>query len=310
VIGAVDLELAGLARRQHGLWTRTQALSAGASGSLIDRRLRSGAWLRLDTSVYGSPAARATWHRSVMAAVLAERVAIASHRTAAALFALAGFRPGRPHVTIPAGAHARGRLSIAHRSVSLRATVVDDIPCVTIEQVFIDLAQCVSVDRLRMALARRADREPSVIDRVRDRYVELAPRGGRDLRRLRAVLDRFGSGETIKESELERLARHVLQHPELPLVVWQAPFPGREVGACRVDGLIPAWGIVIELDGRAWHARVDDFERDRRRDQAAAAAGLLTLRFTYAQIAYDPEWCLTVLREAGARRAGAILAAG
>jgi len=306
----LDVELSRVARRQHGLWTRAQALAAGASASLVDRRLRSGAWLRLDTSVYGSPAAPATWRRSVMAAVLAERAAAASHVTAAVLHRLDGFREGRPHITIPPGAHARGKLSIAHRNVSCRATVIDHIPCVALDQVFIDLAQCVSLQRLETALARRADRDAGVIDRVRDRYVDLAPRGGRDLRRLRTVLERFGGGDHVHESALEREARRLFQRPDVPPIVWQAPFPGREPGAHRVDGMIPDWGLVIELDGRSWHTRVDDFDRDRRRDQAAAAAGLLTLRFSYSQIVHDPAWCLSILRQTGAQRASAFVNTG
>ena len=48
-----------------------------------------------------------------------------------------------------------------------------------------------------------------------------------------------------------------------------------------------AWALVIEADGRAWHTRVEDFERDRRRDAEAAAAGYLTLRFTHHQLTHE-----------------------
>jgi hypothetical protein len=300
-----DQAIARLARRQHGLWTRQQALTAGASGSLIDRRLRSGAWLQLDRAVYGSPAAAPTWHRSVMAAVLAEPDAVASHKTAAVLHGLHGFRGGRPVVTVPPGANVRGRLAIVHRGVDVRTTVIDQIPCVTIEQVFIDLAPKTSVRRLREALARATDATPDVLDAVRDRFCELAPRGGRQLGRLRAVLEEFGAGEEVKESVLERSMRGLFTRPGIPPIRWQAPFPGRDPGARRVDGVIPDWSVVLEGDGRSWHTRIDDFERDRRRDQASAAAGYLTLRYTYHQIVREPAWCVDTLLEAGTRRAAA-----
>ena len=93
--------------------------------------------------------------------------------------------------------------------------------------------------------------------------------------------------------------------PRVPRIHWQAAFPGQETGPRRVDGLVERWRIVLEGDGRAWHTRVDDFERDRRRDQAAAAAGYLTLRFTYHQIVREPERCLSTLIDAGARRIAA-----
>jgi very-short-patch-repair endonuclease len=237
-----------------------------------------------------------------MAAVLAEPWAVASHRSAARLHELTGFRVGRPEVSIRPGANARGRLAIAHRAVDTLTTNVDGIPCVTKAQVFIDLAPSVSRERLRVALARATDASPSLLDGVRDRYLRLAPRGGRNLRRLRSVLDEFGSGEGIDESELEQRMRRLFTRSDLPPIKWEAGFPGRDAGARRVDGLIEAWRVVLDGDGRAWHARIDDFERDRRRDQAAAAAGYLTLRYSYHQIVNEPAWCLDILRETGAQR--------
>jgi very-short-patch-repair endonuclease len=42
----------------------------------------------------------------------------------------------------------------------------------------------------------------------------------------------------------------------------------------------PDWNLVIEADGRHWHARVEDFEEDRRRDNELATRGIQVLRFT------------------------------
>jgi very-short-patch-repair endonuclease len=298
----VDLAVAALSSTQHGVWNRRQALAAGMSGSAIDRRVRSGRWLRLDTAVYADAAVPATWQRSVMAAVLAEREAVASHRAAGVLHRLEGIRCGRPEITVPAGAHARGRTARVHRGVDVARTKVDGIPCVTIGQVFVDLAQVVTEDRLRTALVRRTSEDRWVLDAVRDRYCKLAPRGGRNLRPLRAVLDCFGAGELPTETELERKLRHLVDEPGVPPVRWQAPFPGRAAGSQRVDGLIDEWRLVLEADGRAWHTRVDDFERDKRRDAEAAAAGYQTLRYTWRQLTAEPDWCLATLLATGAAR--------
>ena len=77
--------LAAIARRQHGSWSRRQALACGFSDKMIRTRIRRGEWLQLDTAVYAHVASLPTWQRSVMAAVLAEPWAAASHRTAAVL---------------------------------------------------------------------------------------------------------------------------------------------------------------------------------------------------------------------------------
>ncbi len=300
---AADLAVAQLSRKQHGVWSRRQALEAGLSPKAILVRTRSGVWVPLDTAVYGHSAAPPTWERSVAAAVLAEPWAVASHRSAAVLHQLDGFRPGRPEVTIKPGANARGRLAIAHRGVDVRSTLVRGIPTVTLDQVFIDLAQCVSEARLRQALSAKAHKTAALLDAVRDRYCNLAPRGGRNLRRLRMALDRFGAGDLPRRSELEVVLARVLRLPQLPPILWEAPFPGRCSGDQRVDGLIPDWALVIEGDGRAWHTRLEDFERDRRRDAEAAAAGLLTLRFTWYQLVHEESWVQGIVLDTGMRRA-------
>lgn len=43
-------------------------------------------------------------------------------------------------------------------------------------------------------------------------------------------------------------------------------------------------GWIVEADGRSWHARVADFERDRRRDHRAQRIGWGTSRFTGADV--------------------------
>ena len=194
---------------------------------------------------------------------------------------------------------------MAHRGVDVRTTRIDDIAAVTLPQVFIDLAQVVSETRLRECLATRAETSGSVLDAVRDRYCELAPRGGRDLRRLRRVLDSFGAGALPTMSELERRLHLVLSDRRLPPIEWEAPFPGRHPGPQRVDGMIREWFLVIEGDGRAWHTRVEDFERDRRRDAEAAAAGFQTLRFSWHQLVDDAAWVRQVVLETGAHRVAA-----
>ncbi len=41
---------------------------------------------------------------------------------------------------------------------------------------------------------------------------------------------------------------------------------------------------IVEGDGRSWHARVADFERDRARDHEAQRIGIEVSRFTMDQI--------------------------
>jgi very-short-patch-repair endonuclease len=54
---------------------------------------------------------------------------------------------------------------------------------------------------------------------------------------------------------------------------------------------------------QAW--RLASAQHDRRRDQAHAAAGLTVLRFTHAQVTFEPEHVVDTLR-AVTRRLGGI----
>jgi hypothetical protein len=137
---------------------------------------------------------------------------------------------------------------------------------------------------------------------VRDRFVALAPRGGRDLRPMRALLERYGNGTVPLASELERVMRDLFTQPDLPQIAWQQPFPWWPDGPNRLDGLLPDWHVILEGDGRAWHTRARDFENDRRRDNEALARGYLPLRFTWHQLNADAAWCLDMLRRIGAGR--------
>lgn len=298
---AIDAEIARLARRQHGVWSLAQATAAGATRSMITTRLQRGEWLRLDTAVFAHLASEPTWRRTVMAAVLAEPWAAASHSTAASLHGLPGFGPGNVHVVVPPGANARGELSVAHRACDTSVVRVDGIPTTTLAHTFVDLSQTASDTKVFEALQTAAIRHPTLIGEIQDIYLRLAPRGGRNLGPLRVMLDELVEAP-VAESVLELRLQEILSAPGIPPVEWQAPFPGRVDGPQRVDGLIRAWSMVVEGDGRSWHTRVDDFERDRRRDAEAAAAGLLPLRYTWAAITNRPDWVRQTVMAAGAHR--------
>ena len=150
-------------------------------------RCDAGEWLRLDHGVYGHVAVPPTWERSLMAAVLAEPWARISHRASAVLHEFHGYRRGRPEVTIRPNANARGALAIAHRGVDVRSTTVRGIPVVTVAQTFVDLAQISSEAKVAAALSHRAAEDRRILEQVRDRYCELAPKGGRDLRSLKSI---------------------------------------------------------------------------------------------------------------------------
>lgn len=111
---------------------------------------------------------------------------------------------------------------------------------------------------------------------------------------LRAMADRRA------ESPLESIARLELVEGGLR-VVPQARFRG--IG--RVDLLVEG-AVVVETDGREFHDNDDAFERDRARDRALHARGLVVVRFTRKEVVSTPGLVLAdTLRVLGALRSRA-----
>jgi very-short-patch-repair endonuclease len=131
--------------------------------------------------------------------------------------------------------------------------------------------------------------------------------GRRGVPHLRRVLDRRTF--TLTDSELERRFLRLVRRAGLPM-----PQTGVRLNGFKVDFHWPELGLVVETDGLRYHRTPAQQAVDRRRDQAHTAAGLTTLRFTHAQVAYDPDEVIAVLTSvferlrpprAGARGRGA-----
>jgi len=67
------------------------------------------------------------------------------------------------------------------------------------------------------------------------------------------------------------------------------PRTQEHVNGFRVDFYWPELGLVVETDGLRYHRTPAEQARDRRRDQAHTAAGLTCLRFTHAQVRFEPD---------------------
>jgi very-short-patch-repair endonuclease len=69
----------------------------------------------------------------------------------------------------------------------------------------------------------------------------------------------------------------------------------------RVDFFWPKLGLVVETDGLRYHRTAASQARDRIRDQTFTAAGLTPLRFTRAQVRYEPAHVQSTLAATAAR---------
>lgn len=70
----------------------------------------------------------------------------------------------------------------------------------------------------------------------------------------------------------------------------------------RLDAFDPGTRTAFEFDGSAFHDAPHQVASDRWRDAELAAAGILTVRFSYRDVTERPEWCRRVALQAMSRR--------
>jgi very-short-patch-repair endonuclease len=297
----IDTTLAQLAGSQHGVFTYRQVLEAGGYRQLVARRISSGDWVHVTHAAYAQRATSLAWESKACAAVLSTPESALSARAAARLHAIGPFGRVPVEVLAPFGSNARGRAYTIHRCrhfEPIARTEVAGIRVLTIAETLGDLAR-----REPRLLVQRITEETILARRVT--IDELAAVASRKLDDwcpggvlLGSVLRDIG-GEAVPESELERRMARLLAGVSTPPVVRQMTMPWWSSGNGRVDFAIPAWRLLIECDGRRWHAKTIDFERDRERDNAATLNGWKVLRFTYRMIESDPEGCVAAIVSLG-----------
>ena len=302
----IDRAIDGLARRQHGVFTRAQAVQHGATRAQIRTRVSRRRWIRLlDSEVFALPSHPGTWLRQCSAATLVVPGGAVSGVSAAALHGFDGFpraaievctRHGTTHDS-PFG-HVRETRTVG------RLTVVDRIRVVSPADVIVQLAARLDAERLGATLDDAARNRRDLLGEVRERYVWLARSRMPGIGDLRAVLAARGEGRPVPTSELNARLHQLLRDARVPEAMVEVSPPWACPGSLVVDVAIPAWRLVVEGDGRAWHTRIDDFERDRERDAIALANGCATVRFTWHQLVHRSTWCRNVLTAIGADRSG------
>jgi hypothetical protein len=285
-------ECARLVDFQHGVIARRQASAVGLDPVIIDALLRSGRWRPLYRGIYAAYTGTPPRESQLWAGVLrAGPGAALSHHTAAEIDGLADRPSTAIHVTV--GCRTRIPASEwqehAPRIVVHRTDRIGDIrhrartpPRTRIEETVLDLTQLTaSFDDAFAWLSRGCGRRlvtPQLLHDV------VGKRG-----RVRWRADILAALPLIADgvhSLLEyRYVRDVEQAHGLPTAERQArlirgvQFPRSQY----LDNLYEPFGVAVELDGSAAHP-VEDRWADIHRDNFCAGLGILTLRFSWADV--------------------------
>lgn len=155
-----DAGLAHDSEARHGIFTRSHALAAGLTDAHIEQHLTTGAWQPVFHSAYRVTGAPTTWQGTLLAACWAGGFrAVASHRSAAALYELAGSREQVAEITCPRWRRARHPGVEVHETKALDPidmTVVDGIPVTTAERTLFDLGAVCSPLVVRIGVRQGA----------------------------------------------------------------------------------------------------------------------------------------------------------
>jgi len=296
----------GFASRQYGVFNNRQAREAGFDKNAIWRRVQSGEWVQLDHSVYCVASASPRWERDMAAAILSRRQAVVAGASAAHLHRLRGFeQAGRPVMMIPTASNARSELARviqAKRFAEIATTGVAGFAVTTLAETMVQIARDLSAFRMEAVfddavLAGKLDL--AAFQPILDREGESRARGLGLVRSM--VADRVPGAPSHDSTFLERRLEMILAGTQVPSWTREYGFSLRGRPS-RVDVFIPEWALVIEADGRNWHARRSDFENDRLRDNTLATHGIQVLRFTYSMLMSDAKDCVSTILRVGALR--------
>jgi very-short-patch-repair endonuclease len=301
-MSSTDQALVALARSQHAVFTGRQAVERGVTRKVLRGRLASGWLTRIDHDVFHVAGTTVTWEAKVLAVQLAAGPgAVASHRTAAALWGLEGFGRGTPEVTVPRGVrfrrdgvrvHSSTDLQLAGRRVRSGIEVTD--PARTV----LDLARRLGDARLLEAIESARRQRLTSWSELLATLAKHARRGRPGIRRLRRVIAANIQQHEATDSNLELLMLVLLREHGLPEPVLHHRLldaHGRLIA--EVDLAFPGLRLAIELDGSVHRERAV-FERDRPRQNGIVLQGWTLLRFTWRDVVDRPDEVVAAVRSA------------
>jgi very-short-patch-repair endonuclease len=288
-----DWALGRLAERQHGHVSRAQALATGMGPGGFDGRVRRG-WLhRVHRGIYRVGHTAPLDYDREMAAILACGTrTVLSHGSAAYLYGMAPRPHGDVHLT---GPDRRSRRGIrVHRSALTPAEVTrrHGVPVAGPARTLVDMA-AEAADLLIERAVEDALRRRLVTRAALEAEASRGRPGSAAIRQLLA-LER---APALTRSEAERRLVQLIRAAGLP-----APDHNLRVLGLEVDMLWRRQGLVVEVDGFAYHSGRAAFERDRLRDARLTARGLRVMRITWRQISARPHAVVARLAEALASR--------
>lgn len=283
-------------RDHDGVITLAQAKQAGLSQDAVNRRVRSGRWLRCSRGVYFADDRPFTDAARTRAAVWSlGPSATASGLAAAWWHGVTKYAPETIEVTVPKVSNFRRRHAVRIRRRDLDPHDIVERRGLRVTAVALTVVE---------AAARRGG-GAKLMDNALQRHTELRDLWRAHLRNkgrhgspaARRLLIAAADGA---RSEAERLLIRLLR--EAQITGWKANY---RLGRYVIDVAFPAHQLAIETDGWAFHSAQEDFQKDRVKQNEIALMGWQVLRFTWLDLTEYPQRVIAEIRFAIECRSGA-----
>ncbi len=296
----LDRELARFAEHHHGAFAAHHLDELEFSREARAVRVVAGRWLAVHEGVFRVAGSPVTWRSELMAACWAGGSrALASHRSAGALWSLPSGRTDIAELTCPRWRRARHDGLVVHESVvidDVDRAEADGIPCTSVARTLFDLARKLSPAMLDANIDDAMRRGLVTLDELRNTSGRLATKGRPGGRRFRQAIEARSDAAALPDSVPERLLAGMLVRQGLPAPQHQFVIRDAAGGfVARVDLAYPAWMVVVEYDSVAHHTGTPAHLRDSARRNTIGDLGYAVLTATSAD-----------LKNRGTRLAGSI----
>lgn len=294
-------ELIRFATARHGVFTRGEAKALGCSDGMLHRLTAQGEIERMLPRVYRfTTALRTRKQRAKAATLFAGESSWLSHRSAAAHLNMIDRPPQVVELLTMGGARSRRGLTIRKvREMPTSDTrTLDSVPVTNTHRTIVDLSTVLDHNALESVLDDCLYRGLVELGRIQARLDSLGGPGRPSTRTLRQLLAARGNQLAMPLSVLENKFLRILRRAGLDEPDKQVPVQSDTGKMWRLDFVYPGQKVLIEVDGRRFHAARRRRKEDMRRDNVMNVRGCTVLRFSWEDVVTDPDYVLGLIRGA------------
>jgi very-short-patch-repair endonuclease len=283
--------LSALAGRQFGLVTYEQLVGLGFSRFEIRSLVNRGLLHRMHHNVFAFGHPRVVSHARLLAAQLTcGGSSFLSHRTAAAIWGLRPLNVHRIEVTVP-GTYALSRPGlVVHHSVCVAEDEVrirNGLRVSSVARLLVESAKTETLKGLDGLITEAVRHHVLDLNAVEHGLVRHARRPG--MAKLKQALRDYRP-HPDRKSGLERAFDELIRDTDIP-----PPQRNVYIDGWEVDCFWPEFNLVVELDGRNYHASLRDMEKDKFKDAKLALLGIQVIRITELRFELEPAQILADL---------------